>query len=179
MNRCDFMKNKVLLKTAILLGLAVSFLCGCTCPNISNYSLKYGSYCSLAKQNLLAKKLRKQDVQVSYFGDDIYIIIPSHILFCKKSANLNRGSLRVLELVAKFLACYQKITVRVVGFSNILENKHANVVFAKKQAQVISDYLWRRQTDTRLIYAAGKNSATTPAKAKWGNRVEIITKRLP
>jgi outer membrane protein OmpA-like peptidoglycan-associated protein len=165
----------------MLLGLTIGFLCGCTnngkCVHC-NYDLKYGSFCSLARQKLLADKLRYKGAQVSYFGDCIYIIFPSRMLFVKGSANLRPEAYSPLNLMTAFLRCYQKITVRVIGFADTQESG-GNVSLAYQQAQKVVNDLWRRRIDARLMYSSGGRAKTKVEEAHWGNRIEIITKRLP
>ena len=159
--------------------MMVGLLVGCARPtNLCNYDLQYGCVCSPAKENQLKYILRRQEIQVSYLGDSIYVIIPSSLLFCKKTTDLRISAPSLLNLVAKFLACYQKITVRAVGFANLYDTKQTNAIFAKKQAKIVVNELWRRGSGARFVYASGSNSAKTPELVDWGNRIEIITKRL-
>jgi len=173
------MGGKFTLKIAILLGATLSFLCGCTSNYQSgSYNLKYGSFCSLTKQERLARKLRHQGIQINYFGDYIYVIIPSRILFRQQSATLKAVAPYALNLVAEFLRCYQKITVHVVGFAS-RQNSNGNVYLAHKQAQIMAKNLWRRQVDARLMHSSGEKTTPAMDKMGWGNRIEVITKRLP
>jgi len=170
------MSKKILCKSIIVLGMMVGLLVGCARQtNLCNYDLQYGMTCSPARLNALTKTIRRQGIQISYLGDSIYVIIPSSKLFCQKTTDLKALALPTLNLVTKFLACYQKITVRVVGFSNLWCSKRSNAIFAKKQAQAVANELWHRGSDARFMRASG--SSTT--KGDWGNRIEIITKRLP
>lgn len=163
------------------LGLAIGFLCGCVSNHdyrFCNYDLKYGSFCSSARQKALANKLRYQGVQVSYFGDYIYVIFPSKMLFVKGSAYLKAGANSKLDLITAFLRCYQKITVRVIGFADMQKNG-STVALAHRQAQKVVNNLWRRRIDARLMYSSGRRAKIAVEKTCWGNRIEIITKRLP
>jgi outer membrane protein OmpA-like peptidoglycan-associated protein len=170
------MKKLMWFKSIIVLGIAICFCAGCAKQtNFCNYDLQYGMTCSPVELNALTNTIRHQGIQVSYLGDSIYVVIPTKQLFYPKTNNLNMSAPPTLNLVARFLACYQKITVRVVGFSNVWCSKRSNAIFAKKQAQAMVDELWRRGSDARFMRASG--SSTT--KGDWGNRMEIITKRLP
>jgi outer membrane protein OmpA-like peptidoglycan-associated protein len=159
-----------------MLGIVICFCAGCAKQtNLCNYDLQYGTTCSPAKLAALTKTIRRQGIQVSYLGDSIYVVIPSNQLFYQKTTNLSMLAPSTLNFVTQFLACYQKVTVRVVGFSNVWGSKRSNALFAKKRAQAVVDELWRRGSDARFMRASG--SSTT--KGDWGNRIEIITKRLP
>ena len=169
--------DKGVLFKSIIISILVGLLGGCAKPtNLCNYDLKYGSICSQAQEKQLQKLIRKRGIQISYLGDGIYVVVPSRQLFYAKTANLSAASISTLNLVAKFLACYQKITVSVIGFSNECDAKQANINFARSRAQRVAKELWRRGSNARLVYAKGRSAATDN---DWGNRVEIITKRLP
>lgn len=174
------MRNKRGLIIVILLGLVSGFLCGCS-DNYNykhcNYDLKYGSFCSSARQKLLANKLRYQGAQVSYFGDYIYIIFPSRMLFVKGSADLRAAANSRFNLIAAFLRCYQKTTVRVIGFADVQDNG-CNVSLAHQQAQKVVNYLWKKRIDARLMYSSGRIANAAGEAAYWDNRIEIVTKRL-
>lgn len=175
--RIDFMKKPVLFKSVIMLIIAICLAACCARrTNLCNYDLQYGCVCSPAKENQLKQMMRHQGIQVSYLGDSIYVIIPSRMLFCQNTACLKARAPAILNCVARFLACYQKIIVRVVGFSNVWSSKRSNALFAKKQACVMVQELWHRRSDARFMRASGSSSTT---KGDWGNRIEIITKRLP
>ncbi|MGD9153603.1 MAG: OmpA family protein [Gammaproteobacteria bacterium] len=176
------MKNKHGLIIVILLGLTIGFLCGCTNNGKyvhCNYDLKYGSFCSSARQKSLANKLRHQGAQVSYFGDYIYIIFPSKMLFMKGTADLGPKACNRFNLITAFLRCYQKITVRVIGFATPQEKSGCNVSLAHQQAQKVVNNLWQRQIDARLMYSSGRRAKTVAKKEYQSNRIEIVTKRLP
>lgn len=174
------MSKKILCKSIIVLGMMIGLLVGCAKQtNLCNYDLQYGMTCSPVRLNALTKTIRHQGIQVSYLGDSIYVIIPSSLLFYQKTTCFKTCAASTLNLVARFLACYQKITVRAVGFSNLCNTKRASAIFAKKQAKVVINELWRRGSNARFVYASGSSSAKTCALANWGNRIEIITKRLP
>lgn len=174
------MKGRNGLIIVMLLGLASVFLCGCSNKHDykrCNYDLDYGSFCSSAKQKLLANELRHQGVQVSYFGDYIYVIFPSRMLFVEESADLGVEANSRLNLIAAFLRCYQKTTVRVIGFANA-QNNGGNVFLAHQQAQKVVNNLWKKRINARLMYSSGRKASAAGEAAYWGNRIEIVTKRL-
>jgi outer membrane protein OmpA-like peptidoglycan-associated protein len=175
--------NKIFITSlALIFGLLLG---GCSDYNATNlavsYSnLDYGSHCSQRKQDVLVDNLRNCGAQVSYLGDDIYIIVNSQQLFNgDRTARLAQQAKPILNLVAQFLLCYQKMTVRVVSYTNRLCTKKENLIFARQQAQSVAKALWRRGIDARLIYALGGDGAKQPDSRGWKNRVEIITRRLP
>ena len=139
----------------------------------------YGTYCSRIKQeNIISDLSGVGKVNTTFFGDKIYLKIAMGHLFDDRSVHLQGEALNVLDVVAKFLRCYQKISIEVVGYTNIMKNKAENIALSEQQAQKVANYLWHKGVKARLIYAKG-GGETSIDDVVGDRRIEIITTRLP
>lgn|GEM_PF-1187342 len=141
-------------------------------------ALNYGKTCPQEEQAQLRDDLVKHRVQASFLGDQLFIIIPSHKIFLEHSSDLVSFSYPILDAVAGLLACYQKVSVKVIAYTNVLPGKKENMALSVLQAQEVMNYLWRKGVDSRLIYPSGKGAAKVPDGQGDMNRIEIVTRRL-
>lgn len=142
-------------------------------------SLYYGEFCPRDTQCQLIALLRKEQVSIYYYGDHIYLLIPSVQLFKERQIILTQSGQDLLNKAAKFLACYQKIFVKVTGFSGVLPATQENIVFSKQRADAVSEYLWKRCIRTRVIYARGGLVNVQSPTISGQDHIMLETQRLP
>jgi len=135
---------------------------------------QYGEFCTQKRECHFLTALHKQGTTVNFYGDTIFVNIPSEKLFEGRQTVLMKKSVDTLEPLADFLSCYQKITVKVIGYSGTLMTDEENQAYAKQQADAVVKYLWKACIHVRMIYAVGHS---LPVGAK--NYLVIETKKLP
>ena len=133
--------------------------------------------------------LRKKGVQVIKLGETMRLVFPSNQLFADDSANLKAMYLPVLKTTAHLLRTYEKVTVKVVAYSDDMPRgkgpKNRKQALTTRQGQVVARYLWSKGIDARLIYALGCKDAhpiasNDTAKGRACNRrVEVSFRFYP
>lgn len=152
-------------------------------------------YWQLSKQSIKQLRanyrhaLRKDGVRVIQQGETVKMIFPSDQMFSVVSANLNSSYRETLNLAAKLIKTYQIVSIKVAAYSdNVRRVKNPSnfkKVITTRQAEVVSNYLYERGINTRLIYAAGygdhdpiaKN--TTAAGRSLNRRIEVSFRFYP
>ncbi|MBX9586410.1 MAG: OmpA family protein [Gammaproteobacteria bacterium] len=141
--------------------------------------------CTPAANRQIMCVLRHQAVQVNRVGEDMQIIIPSDHLFRPVSASFNEEYLHVLKAVGLLLQCYNKVDVKIEGYTDCCGNENRNVALSTTQAKKVAKYLWEHGADSRLLYTKGygslnpiANSDTYYGRAR-NRRIEIIFRDHP
>lgn len=141
--------------------------------------------CTPAANRQIMCVLRHQAVQVNRVGEDMQIIISSDRLFRPLSANFNEEYLQVLKAVGLLLQCYNKVDVRIEGYTDCCGCDHRNEMLSLTQAKKVAKYLWEHGVDSRLLYTKGygmlnpiANSDTYYGRAR-NRRIEIIFRDHP
>lgn len=133
----------------------------------------------------IVHELQHAGVQVIQIGENITIVLPSDQAFNPDSANLNPNYEPVLDNVANLLREYQKVNVKVSGYTDNVGSKERNIELSKQRAEMIARYLWPQGTDTRLLYATGYGAAdpiisnATAQGRSLNRRVEISFRYIP
>lgn len=132
----------------------------------------------------LAAKLQKRGVQVIQVGDDIRLVLPTDHFFVPHSAQLDPNGYSTLNLTATFLKRFEKISIKVAGYTDNLGSSKRNKALSREQAEHIMIYLWSCGIDTRLIFAVGygesrpiTSNQTKEGRAK-NRRIEITLRKL-
>jgi outer membrane protein OmpA-like peptidoglycan-associated protein len=141
--------------------------------------------CTPAADRQIRCVLRHQAVQVNRVGEDMQIIISSDRLFHPNSANFNADYVQVLKAVGIFLQCYNKVDVRIEGYTDCCGCEHRNEMLSLSQAKQVAKYLWEHGTDSRVLYTKGygklnpiANSDNYYGRAR-NRRIEIIFRDHP
>lgn len=177
------MKMRILAR--LLIVLSFCFLGACSQYKMPYGALvNYGSSCSKLAQAHLIGQLDDREVHVSFLGDNIILNMPLKTVFssgasCEDQPYNAVMSNNTLDMIAKFLRCYQKISVRVIVYTNYSYTAQKNIKCAKVWAQNIANYLWKKQIDTRFLYYDGLNGAKMAYSILGENRIEIMARRLP
>lgn len=151
------------------------FITGCShVPPQPPPPKQYGEFCSQARECKFLTKLHKKKVVVSFYGDAIYLNVASDQLFEGRQTVLTVKSADTMEAIADFLSCYQKITIKVTGYSGAFMTDAENQAYGKQQADAVVQYLWKACVHARMIYAT---SHSLPAGTK--DYLVIETNKLP
>ena len=142
-------------------------------------ALNYGEFCSQQTQCKLITALRNDGVSVYFYGDNIYLFVLTQNLFGDRQTFVKPDGGKVLDDIARLLSCYQKVSVRVTGFSGDLTAKEENIVLSKQQADAVVEYLWSKCIKARVIYARGGAIAAFNQHMSGQNHIMIETRRLP
>ena len=141
--------------------------------------------CTPAANKEIICALRHQAVEVNRVGEDMQIIIPSDRLFMPISANFNPEYRSVLKTVGILLQCYNKVDVRIEGYTDCCGCEDRNKALSLTQANAVSRYLWEHGSDTRVLYTKGfgqlnpiANSDNYYGRAR-NRRIEIIFRDHP
>jgi outer membrane protein OmpA-like peptidoglycan-associated protein len=171
-----FMKFKKLLVFLAIFGLFCSGVSRGQ-ARVLPKSLDYGQLCSQRVSQALLSSLKQSRVQVSLLGDHIFFSVPSDRIFYRNSTRLRLHRINVLDKIVRTLKCYQKVSVKVVAYANVLKSEQENSSFALLQAKQVSNYLWRKNIGAQLIYSEGIGGLK--GSRRNVGYVQIITQKLP
>lgn len=194
-----WIKRGIRLIGFMLMGI---ILVGCSSYQTSK---SYRYYLTPAKDNetlkqvqvapALMAQLRSEGAQVTQVGETIRIILYSDQLFTGRSANFQSQALwrfpsrtgccsaiipayksGILDTLASLMMVLQTTSAQVSGNTNASVSERVNQALSLAQAQAVTNYLWEKGVDTRLLYAVGYGSSkplsADPADAV-NRRIEI------
>ncbi len=157
-------------------GCLLLALAGCTHSPGTQPPVKH--VLAPTRQNL-SKFLQQQGVQVIKVGQTLTIVLPSDRVFQAASANLRSDYRPILYKVVSLIRRYDMVSIKVAAYMDSRGNAAHLKALSVRQAEVIVDYLWAHNIDTRFIYAKGYgserfvgNNATTQGRAE-NRRIEI------
>jgi len=129
-------------------------------------------------------ELQYNGVQVIQLGDEIRLILPTDRFFQPNSPVMNLQYYPIMDKVADFIKQFQKISIKVAGYTDNVGPWQRNLSLSKLRAQTVMQYLWNHGVDVRLIYAVGygekdpiANNATREGQA-INRRIEITLRRI-
>ncbi len=131
---------------------------------------EYGAYCSKEKQCSKIDALRESGGFFYQLGDKISIIIPQDRIFKDGATILSPGDNKTLNNIAELLACYQKISVKIIVY--IAQDDRTGV--AKMRAQALEHYLTMEKINARLLYSVVKTR-----RSSLQSNIEFLTRKLP
>ncbi len=132
----------------------------------------------------LVDKLQYHGVEVIQLGDEVKLILPTDRFFKPNSALMNMQYYSVLNMVGEFIEKFQKITVKVSGYTDDHGPWQRNLALSTSQAQSVMQYLWNYGIDARLVFAQGYGDLYPIANNNSANgralnrRIEITLRRI-
>lgn len=132
----------------------------------------------------LVDQLQYHGVEVIQLGDEIKLILPTDRFFKPNSPLMNMQYYPVMNLVGDFIGKFQKINIKVAGYTDDQGEWQRNLALSTSQAQSVLRYLWNYGIDTRLIYAQGYGSLHPIANNNlaqgraMNRRIEITLRRI-
>lgn len=132
----------------------------------------------------LVDQLQYHGVQVIRLGDEIKLILPTNRFFKPNSPLMNLQYYPVMDMIGDFIVKFQKISIKVAGYTDDQGSWQRNLALSTSQAQSVMQYLWNYGIDTRLIYAQGYGGLNPIADNKVAEgriincRVEISLRRI-
>lgn len=143
----------------------------------------YGAY--LGRRMSLKDQLKNHGVKIVVLGDQVLLVIPSELMFDGMTAAITPQGYATLDIVARVIRTYTKMTVRVEAFTSDAYPATVSAILTKQQAEKIVKALWRRKINTRLIYAVGggcRHQVEPNCSDELGGanyRIEITLEKLP
>jgi len=138
----------------------------------------------LASHYTMVDKLQYSGVQVIQVGDEIKLILPSDRFFTLHSSQLNIHYYPVLARVAQFLSQFQKISIKIAGYTDNGSTWRRDLALSRAQARHIMIYLWSYGVESRLIYAQGYGAVNPMASnmtakgRRFNRRIEITLRKI-
>lgn len=131
----------------------------------------------------LSDNLENRGVNVIVLGDQILIVIPSHLIFNPYSGTLRSQAYSTLDMIVQYINQFTNISVQVSGYSNPTDTGAVTGALSQQQADAVMRYLWKAGLNTRVLYAMGYGSYKPVSQdTDWSsdnNRIEITLEKLP
>ena len=180
-------KAKIKFTVIIFLGLLLA-ACSSSAPQTWLVNPKPTPGQIKLKQAILIIQQLRQDPAVHFIqvGETIQIVIANDAIFFPCSANLKAWT-PALNATAGLMRQLETTSAEVAAFNNDSActpccTPSFTQSLSARQAQVVSEYLWSKGLDTRILYPKGYG-ATQPLSANpqaWVNRrVEIRFQYIP
>lgn len=139
----------------------------------------------IERHQSLVQRLTAHGIQIVQMGDNVKLILPTDRFFHKGTPRLNASYSPVLTDVIILLNSFEKIDVRVIGFTDNVGSYQRNLALSRQQAQNLAHAMWDRGLDARVLYSEGcgedypiAGNATARGRAK-NRRIEISLLQLP
>ena len=160
-------RTNVKIYSVLLLG-ALLLLGGCA---TSSKSTKAPVPC--IKSPAVTEQLAS--IPIIQIGQTMTIVIASDRLFVSHSANFQEKAKPMLNAVACLIASYNKVAVRVKGYTDNSSPSIYNHALSAQQAAQVADYLWDYGIDVRIISADGLGNVhpLTLNNPAMNRRIEI------
>ncbi len=142
----------------------------------------YGAY--IDANTTLEDRLKNRGVNVVVLGDQILIVLPSYRIFSTMTASIKQGAYPTMNLVTEYINKFNKMMVKVAGFTNDSGSRRLDIALSDQQARSVAKYLIENGVDSRIIYACGYGgthlvAGNTPNWEGSDNyRIEITLERL-
>ena len=107
----------------------------------------------------LAEQLEDEGVLVVHLGEQHMLILPADDIFHGSSPRIRQGAYAELDLVADYLRSFNKIDVKVIGYTDNQGAPRRNRALSRQRAMSVIDFLWQKQLDVRLLSAIGRADA--------------------
>ena len=106
-------------------------------------------------QHMYAEKVVSLGMSIQHVGQEITIVVPSDNVFSLGTLNYLQGAHDYLKFALDYMRTYDIIQMNVSSYvDNRLPNKVA-LALTQGQAQRVSQFLWQRFSQLRLITAKG------------------------
>ncbi len=127
--------------------------------------------------------LVKDGIKLIHQGEDYLLVLPSDKVFYSDTPRIKWKSYKTLDAVAEYLSCFPKVTIKIAGYTDNVQERMRAKILSRQQARNVSDYLFLQNIDVRFIYAEGYGitmpiaSNHTPYGRSTNRRVEISFRR--
>ncbi len=133
----------------------------------------------------LTRSLEELGTRTVQTGQTMRVIVSSDRIFNPRSANFSSDASKTLNTLSQLMMLLETTSVEVSGYTDAASTQLQNKALATAQAETVSDYLWSRGVDARLVYSVGY-SATARAgsladstKNSANRRIEVRFQYLP
>ena len=130
-------------------------------------------------------RLQSNGIQIFQVGDRVTLVIPTDPAFINNTPASNPSYYPILNRIALLLRDYEKVSVKVAGYTDNQGCSDRNVALSRARARRITDYLWEQGVDARFMYAVGYGeqdpiASNSTANGRMQNRrIEITLQQLP
>jgi outer membrane protein OmpA-like peptidoglycan-associated protein len=130
-------------------------------------------------------RLKSNGVQIFQVGDHVTLVIPADVAFINNTPASNPVYYPILNRIALLLRDYEKVSVKVAGYTDNQGCFDRNVALSRARARRITDYLWEQGVDARFMVAVGYGeqdpiaSNSTASGRMQNRRIEITLQQLP
>ncbi len=163
--------TQLFLLPILLIGMLV--LAGCTQYHPREAPVVSSLIEAQTLPRYLVEKVERDGGQVVHIGETVSIVVPATELFNADSANLQYRGIELLDDIGKLISAHPSQLVRICGFTNNLGSPQRNKALSRRQAQVVSNYLWTQKIDARMAYAIGYGDEMPIASNddRWGRKL--------
>lgn len=112
------------------------------------------------------EQLRKDGGQIISVGQEYKLILPADILFYTNSPRVQWDSYALLNDVASYLRCFNKVEVQVTGITKATGNAMRDRALSMNRARNVETYLSGQEVGAGIIYIRGYVVTGQPSKVE-------------
>ncbi len=165
------------MKLAKLFFLSILLFTLVGCCNVCNTPPPESKKSTITPCQKAYDKLQGMGISVIQLGDQIGFLLPADDFFAPKSTAIKTSSFPKLNQVARVLTCYKKSDVSVAAYTNRCGDPRVNRSITEQQARLVSDYLWLRGVDARVLFPDAKG-ASDPWCAAIRQQSDALNRRI-
>lgn len=157
---------------------------GAVLGGVSGAFIGYDIHKDLLPFGKLEEYLAQRGVQIIKLGEEITLVLPADRFFYRDTARIRWHSRADLDLIARYINEFNMVDIGVSVHSDNSGIPMRNIALTELQAKNITDYLWSRGIDTRIMVGKGFASQypiatnSTIQGQRYNRRIEIYFRTL-
>ena len=100
-------------------------------------------------------QLRKEGVTIISVGQEYKLVVPTNTLFYANSPRVQWNSYALLNDIASYLRCFNKIEVKVAGITEATGHLERDRALSFNRARTVENYFWGQEIGAGFIYIRG------------------------
>jgi outer membrane protein OmpA-like peptidoglycan-associated protein len=110
------------------------------------------------------EQLRKDGVSIITVGQEYKLVAPTNLIFYPNSPRIQWESYRVLNHIASYLRCFNKVEVKVAAVTESTGRSERDQALSFNRARSVANYFWGQEIGAGFIYIRGYVVAEQPGR---------------
>ncbi len=110
------------------------------------------------------EQLRKDGVSIITVGQEYKLVAPTNLIFYPNSPRIQWGSYGVLNDIASYLRCFNKVELKVAAITEATGRNSRDQALSFNRARSVENYLWGQEVGAGFIYIRGYVVAKQPGR---------------
>ena len=120
------------------------------------------------------EQLQKDGVNIISVGQEYKLVIPTSLLFYANSPRIQWNSYAILNDIASYLRCFNKVEVKIAGITEATGNAARDRALSLNRARSVDNYFWGQEIGADFIYIRGYVVSHQPGRLEISFRSVMI-----